>query len=151
MSVVDVLRIQSTNSCFDVPMTRVRPVFKLLLQGFIEVRLEGPRDAAEWGVEVAMDAPTGKLMKILAACGMRPRNPTGTWMDRLKPRLQRELKEKFRDFIDRGVLESRSVPFTPNMRVKATIIVALRKWEQDEESEVESSISDSDSDPASDA
>ena len=77
-----------------------------------------------------MGAPTRELLKLLAECDIEPKMTTDAWMDRLWPRLKRELKEKFLDFLELDTLQSLSEPPAGNMMVKVTFIIDLDEWER---------------------
>ena len=64
-----------------------------------DIKLNGPDEAAELAVETAMDADTASLMQLLADCELEPKSLEGTWMDELRPDLQKELRMKFCEFI----------------------------------------------------
>ena len=120
---------ESMTPKFYVPKARVPEFLKILIN--LERDAQVPLvDAVEWAVGLAIGAPTEELLKILAECDIEPKMTKDAWMDRLWPRLKRELKEKFLDFLELDTLQSLSEPPTGNMMVKVTFIIDLDEWER---------------------
>jgi hypothetical protein len=100
-----------------------------------DIKLNGPDEAAELAVETAMDADTPSLKRLLADCELEPSSLEGTWMDRLRPHLQKELRKKFREFLQPELLRLYCVQSTTTERdrrfemgVKATFILDEDNW-----------------------
>ena len=93
-----------------------------------EIKLKGPDEAAELAVATAMDADTESLMPLLADCELEPSSLEGTWMDELRPDLQKKLRKKFCDFLHPELLHMYPVQSTTTTTSEATFILDEDNW-----------------------